>query len=286
MLRSKILRLSALIVALVLLAACMLPASAASKKATVFIRGREVSFTPAATLVGDETYVPLRKFAEALDPSVEISWNESKQRATVTMTGLTMEVTQGWCFIVANGHYLYLGGRVRNWDGSLMVPVTPLADVFGVDIEWDEETSTVSVTGDVKPISYAYYDDYTLYWLSHIIHAEAGIESMEGKIAVGNVVMNRVHNDYWSSDIYDVIFDNSSGVQFSPTEDGTIYNDPSEESIIAAKMVLDGADVAGNSLFFVNPRIGYTGWFERNCELVTVIGNHDFYTAELYFDGF
>ena len=279
-------RLSALIVALILLAACALPVSAASKKATVYIRGRQVSFSPAACMVGDETYVPLREFAEALDPRVEISWNEERQRATVTMSGLTLEVTQGWSFIVANGHYLYLGGRVRNWEGSLMLPVSPLADGFGVEIDWDEETNTVSVTGEVKPISYAYYDDYTLYWLSHIIHAEAGVESMEGKIAVGNVVMNRVHNAYWSSDIYDVIFDNSCGVQFSPTEDGSIYQDPSEESIAAAKMVLDGADVAGNSLFFVNPDIGYTGWFERNCELVAVIGNHDFYTAEYYFDGF
>lgn len=284
--RKVIRRLSALLIALVLAAGCMLPVSAVAKKATVYIRDRQVNFSNDPCMVGEEAYVPLREFVEALDPRTEVSWNEEKQRATVTMEGLTMEVTQDWCFLIANGHYIYLNGRVRNWNGSLMVPVTPLAEVFGVEAEWDVETDTVSITGTVSPISYASYDEYTLYWLSHIIFAEAGIESMEGKIAVGNVVMNRVNNDYWSDDIYEVIFDKSCGVQFSPAENGTIYLDPSEEAIAAAKLVMEGADVVGNSLFFVNLEISHTSWFDRSCELVTTIGRHTFYTAEYYFDGF
>ena len=279
-------RLSSMLIALVILSVCILPASAVCRSATVLVRDRQIDFSPKARTVGETVYVPLRAFVETMDSGATIDWNAQAMRATVSSGNLYMEVTQGSTWIYANGHYLYLNGQVYNWDGSLMLPYDVLARVFGVSASWDYSSCTLKITGDIRPISWAYYDEYTLYWLSHIIYSEAGCECLEGQIAVGNVVMNRVKNSYWSSDIYDVIFDRVGGVQFSPTENGTIYQDPSYESIIASKMVLDGANVVGNSLFFLNPSISSSGWFDRNCTFYTKIGQHSFYSCDYYTDGF
>ena len=43
--------------------------------------------------------------------------------------------------------------------------------------------------------------------MSRIIHAESGAEPFDGKIAVGNVVLNRVESKQYPNTIYGVIFD-------------------------------------------------------------------------------
>ena len=286
MFAKKLKRLSSMLIALVILIVCIVPASAVCKSATVLLRDRQVEFSPKARTVADTVYVPLRAFVENMDPSATIQWNEKTMQATISAANLYMEVTQGSTWIYANGHYLYLYGQVYNWDGSLMLPYDILAKVFGVSASWDYDTCTLKLTGEVKPISWAIYDEYTLYWLSHIVNSEAGCESLDGMIAVGNVVLNRVKNDYWSSDIYKVIFDRVGGVQFSPTENGTIYLEPSYEAIIASKMAMEGANVVGDSLFFLNPSISSSRWFDRNCTFYAKIGQHAFYTCDYYTDGF
>jgi N-acetylmuramoyl-L-alanine amidase len=121
------------------------------------------------------------------------------------------------------------------------------------------------------------YNEEDVYWLSRIINAESLNQPLEGKIAVGNVVLNRVADETCPDTIYDVIFDRKYGVQFSVITNGTIYMDPSEESIIAAKICLEGYSVVGDSIYFVNPDIGVSSWFVNTRTFVKSIGNHDFY---------
>jgi len=58
---------------------------------------------------------------------------------------------------------------------------------------------------------------------------------------------------------------------------GTIYNEPTEESVLAAKMVLEGARVTGDSLYFLAPDLTTNHWIMENREYVTTIGTHWFY---------
>lgn len=117
-----------------------------------------------------------------------------------------------------------------------------------------------------------------LYWLSRIIHAEAQGESYEGKVAVGNVIMNRVNNGKFPNTIKGVVFDKQDGyTQFSPVIDGTIYNTPNAESIKAATAVLNGARPVGNALYFLNPRKSTNFWIIQNRQYIKTIGLHDFY---------
>ena len=113
--------------------------------------------------------------------------------------------------------------------------------------------------------------------MARIISAEARGEDFRGKIAVGNVVLNRVRSSQFPNTIYGVIFDKKYGVQFAPTSIGTIYNTPTEESIIAAKACLEGYSLSSDILYFFNPKHSSATWIKQNREYAFTVGNHVFY---------
>lgn len=122
------------------------------------------------------------------------------------------------------------------------------------------------------------YNADDIYWLARIIHAEAGAEPYQGKVAVGNVVLNRVKSKDFPNTIYNVIFEYYKNIpQFSPVADGTIYNTPSAESIRAAKDAASGVRPVGNSTYFFNPSKAAGTWIVQNKTYVVRIGNHVFY---------
>ena len=130
----------------------------------------------------------------------------------------------------------------------------------------DEETVEEIVEPVVKE------DD--LYWLSRIIHAEAKGESAEGRIAVGNVILNRVESDEFPDTLKGVIFQKN---QFSPVSNGSIYNEPTEETLKLAQRVLDGERVVpADVLFFYNPAVVSSDSWIWSREIVDSIGNHNF----------
>lgn len=117
-----------------------------------------------------------------------------------------------------------------------------------------------------------------LYWLSRIIHAEAGAEPYNGKVAVGSVILNRVASSDFPNTIKGVIFEYYKGIpQFSPVADGTIYNTPSEESVQASVDSLNGVKPVGNSTYFFNPDKAEGKWIKNNKTYVVRIGDHVFY---------
>ncbi|MFZ5354252.1 MAG: cell wall hydrolase [Bacillota bacterium] len=117
-----------------------------------------------------------------------------------------------------------------------------------------------------------------LYWLSRIIHAEAEAEPYKGKVAVGNVVLNRVNSSLFPNTVKGVIFDDYKGIpQFSPVADGTIYKSPSIDSINAAKDALNGVRPVGAATYFFNPAKSAGTWIVNNKTYVGRIGNHVFY---------
>lgn len=117
-----------------------------------------------------------------------------------------------------------------------------------------------------------------LHWLSRIIHAEAGGETYKGKLAVGNVILNRVSSSSFPNTIKGVIFEYYKGIpQFSPVAEGTVYNNPSQESIQAAKDTLNGLRPVGSASYFFNPDKAAGKWIVQNKTYVTRIGDHVFY---------
>ena len=176
----------------------------------------------------------------------------------------------------ANGRMLYASDGIKLIDGTTMVPVRVLAKALGASVAWHADTQTAAVTSGSGTIESgdSYYDSDSVYWLARIINAESESEPLAGKIAVGNVILNRVASPDFPGTIYDVIFD---GSQFTPAKNGTINNTPTAESVLAAKLCLDGASTAGSSLFFLNPAISTNMWAAQNRAYVTTIGHHAFY---------
>lgn len=112
-----------------------------------------------------------------------------------------------------------------------------------------------------------------LEWLARVISAEARGESLQGQIAVGAVVMNRVQDRRFPDSVYEVIF--QSG-QFTSVDNGSIYRTPTASAYRAARLALAGFDPTGGSVYFYNPRLVSRGNWIRSRPVIKTIGNHDF----------
>lgn len=119
------------------------------------------------------------------------------------------------------------------------------------------------------------YTEEDLYWLSRVIYAESGNEIKEGQIAVGNVILNRVRNKQFPNTIKQVIFQKN---QFSCVDNGSIYNNPTEDAIDSAKKVLNGIKVIDDNVYyFYNPQYSDDSWIQTR-KFYRRIGNHVFLT--------
>lgn len=160
--------------------------------------------------------------------------------------------------------------------------------IFGLKTEWAvirfQIDNRLRIDGFAGPetqnalFGTANYTSDDVFWLARIIEAEAVGEPYVGKVAVGNVVLNRVKSKDFPNTIYGVIFEYYGNIpQFSPVADGTIYNTPSQESINAAKDALNGFRPVGNATYFFNPNKAAGSWIVKNKSYVAKIGNHVFY---------
>jgi N-acetylmuramoyl-L-alanine amidase len=273
------------IAALTLLSLWAIPSAAASEHETVpvYLNGEEI-VEGKAKLINGVTYVPLRAFCDEGAPytysgSFKIYWDAATSSAVVEGNGLYLIATQGKCYITVNGRAFYTVGDIVNLGGSIYVPIRPMAKALGFELYWDAELRAVGMTstGERTRTADEVYNADDLYWLSRIISAESGGEPFRGKLAVGNVVINRKNSRSFPNSIYGVIFDRKHGTQFSPIAIGTIYNTPNAESVIAAKICLEGYTVSDEILYFMNPRLATSNWISKNRPFAFRIGNHNFY---------
>lgn len=229
-------------------------------------------------LIHSVTYVPLRSFSELVGAD-SVSWNPKTATATIHKGSVAVQVTDGARYITASERCFYTVSPILNIGDRLFVPVRPLAKALGLEVTWDNESRSAVLTFSEEELvtGNRYYRADDLYWLSRIISAESAGESLEGQIAVGNVVLNRVRHRQYPNTVYGVIFDRVGGVQFSPVSMGTVYRTPSALSVVAAKICLEGTSLSENILFFMNPRIATSNWISRNRPFAFRIGNHDFY---------
>ena len=228
-----------------------------------------------ALLENGVSYLPCLSVVRAFYPEATEVTEEGV--TSILAPGLKLELTVDQPYVVANGRYLYLPQGYRYSEDSPLLPTRTLGAILGADVAWDPVgfgvVMTTGSTGLITPAEEA-YDETQLYWLSHIINAESGNQPLAGKIAVGNVVLNRVASSIFPDTIKGVLFQKN---QFTPAATGSIYKEPNDESVIAAKLCLDGANTVGNALFFHNPRTAPNCWAARNRTYLTTIGNHAFY---------
>lgn len=231
----------------------------------------------------EQVYLPLPMFCRELN--MEPITVERDGKVTVQAHGLELSANAGDDYMKVNGRYVLTPGGYLTVGGELYFPAEAADALFNVGVTVAEDRSRVELDMDQLTVISGGEQYYTLnfdstdvFWLTRIVFAEATHQSLAARIAVANVVLNRTEHPDYPDTIYGVIFDSKGGVQFDPVLDGAVYNSADELSEIAAYMALDGVNVAGNSLFFVNPDKGDDSWFRSALEYVTTVGEHDFYT--------
>lgn len=244
---------------------------------TLQVEGKRLTQDVSARIINGSTYVPLREITQVLKPEAKISWEQGS--AVVSSGNLQLTAAPGKTYIEANGRFLFTKDGVKLEGGRTLVPLRALAQALGATVSWDGAAATATVYPGSGTILHGddFYDADELYWLSRIISSESRGEPLSGKIAVGNVVLNRMRSQEFPNTIYGVIFDDRWGGQFEPVRNASIYAAPTEESIMAAKLVLDGAETAGESLYFLAPALTNNHWMMENRTYVTTIGCHWFY---------
>ena len=130
----------------------------------------------------------------------------------------------------------------------------------------------------------ATYSDEEVYLTAQLVHHEAHNQAYNGKVAVAEVVLNRVQSSRFPDKVNDVIFQNG---QFSSLRRLKNIN-PTELELRIAYNVLNGSLRVLNDkdvMYFRNPKItsGISASTKKdwgNLEYATYIGEHAFYSQE------
>ena len=151
------------------------------------------------------------------------------------------------------------------------------------------ENQVAEMRNDVKEIKQAVltqspitirYNKNDVECLARNIYYEAGVEDMTGKIAVGNITVNRVKTKYWGTHICNVVY---SPDQFSWTKEKKrawigLKGKAWVDSKTAAEAVLNGLKVKQlDKALFYHADYVQPNWRDRSKRVIK-IGRHIFYT--------
>lgn len=232
--------------------------------AEVTVNGEAVYYT--AEVHDGTAYIPFYGGVQTLRPDAEITWEDGI--FTASAWDFTMTVKVGDPYLVINGRYLYIPEKVKGWaDGTALVPARVLATALGAWIGWSGKVELCSGGVPLRSEDIP-YDETTLDLLARVITHESRNQPLTGKMAVGNVILNRVNSPKFPNTVSEVIY---SPNQFP----GATNAEPNAESILAARLVLEGANVVPGAYYFNG--VGKSCWASRNKAHICTIGGHSFY---------
>lgn len=251
------------------------PVSSA-RRVTVYIDGERYGGT--AVLINNTTFVGIREFTN-LAGSGTVSWLPGEGAALVSSRLLSVKAVNGREYIMSNGRCFW--GREKNFivDGTMYVPLRAICSSFAMTVGWNagEFAAYVTRTGKSVTAGHEFYDADEVYWLSKIIEAESRGEAD----ARQNSRRERgpEQSRFKRISQYDLFGHIRPQVRRAvlAVADGSINLTPSEESVIAAKICLEGYTVSDSALYFINASSAQDFWVTNNRTYVTTIGNHDFY---------
>jgi phosphatidylinositol-3-phosphatase len=123
--------------------------ASASVPAQVFMNGNKLNSEVSAQNVSGTTFFPLRAIAEAL--GFQVTWKNEERKVTLDKAGKMIELTIGNPVVQVNGSLFTLETAPYIESGSSMLPVRFLAEQLGVQVDWDQVTSSVFVNDRATP---------------------------------------------------------------------------------------------------------------------------------------
>lgn len=218
---------------------------------TVKINNNWIKTSPAPYMKNSKIYVPLRFSTEIL--GTKMNWLSVVNTIKMSDGYRVFELFPGSKDYFVNGEKYTMEAAAEITNNRLMVPLSFISENLYCTTKWDPSTHIVQINKeDLKiPAEYILQKPYTesdLLWLARIIHVEVKGLSMNTKVAVANVVLNRVRSSAFPKTIYDVIFQKG---QFPPAYRSSFKTlVPSDECIKAAKTALEGTNNIGKCLYF------------------------------------
>lgn len=236
----------------------------------IIVNNEKIITDKGAFLENETTYIPVRSVSEAL--GAVVSWDSESRTASVTLNNETVSFSEAAelpenCAVV--------------FDNALFVPVRTLAEALKIDAQWDSNfyqvhltASDITVPDELVDASFRNSD---VMLIAQVLQCECGSSPFAGKIAVANIITNRVANKQFPSTVKEVIYDCRGGsVQFPLAYNGRINNTPSLECILAAKCALAGTVVAKDCLFFQADWVK-NSWVDKNRTFVLSAGGNSFF---------
>lgn len=199
----------------------------------------------------DVLYVSISELAKSFGE--EVYWDEETKEATVDFGNFNLVFGVGTETYQYYDMKLPLAYPTFTEEGKLYAPLSDYKWWFDANFVIDDALLAVRMDSDsfIKSekdlLAYSYTEE-DLLWLARIIDVETGSGSLDKRIAVANVVLNRVKSPLFPNTVEEVIF--QSG-QFPPAhKDGFTTLTPKLSSLIAAKRALNGENNVETCLYF------------------------------------
>lgn len=148
-------RIISIILTLAAMVSAICPMTGYADDIRVTLNGKEIYFDQPPIVKNDRTLVPVRAIFEAMGCTV--LWNEQSQIIDVA-------TNFGMMILGIGNHYIIY--RNENEDRSIAtdvppqiinnrtyVPVRAIAECTGYNVDWDEETQTVVITGEMEGLT-------------------------------------------------------------------------------------------------------------------------------------
>ncbi|NLM37721.1 MAG: hypothetical protein GX202_06310 [Firmicutes bacterium] len=136
----------------------------------------------------------------------------------------------------------------------------------------EQPKSEAPAAGKAQPNGGRPADGIDLDLLARVIYAEARGEPLEGQVAVGAVLINRVRNPRFPNDLWSIVFKKG---EFCTVRDGQVWLQPNATAYRAARLAKAGWDPTNGALYFYNPSKTTSKWIWSRT-VTARIGRHVF----------
>lgn len=204
--------LSAVLTAAVGLSTLSFAADNKSKeKVKVKIDGAEITFDVEPEIIDGRTMVPLRKIFEELgalvkwdDETQTVSARKSSKTVTLTIDSEDMQIDKGDTDSEGNAivETVTLDVPAQLVSDRTLVPARAVSEAFGLDVDWDEATNTVSITSEEEDENWkdneseinlsdmSFVGDGVEIADNQILITKGGIYTLSGTLTDGNITVN------------------------------------------------------------------------------------------------
>jgi hypothetical protein len=113
----------------------------------VYLDGERLYFDTPPTITNGRTLVPLRKIFEEL--GAEVAWDQETKTVTAVKGDRSVSVTIDNKSAVVNGKSVTLDVPATLVDSRTLVPLRFVSEALGASVDWDQETSTVTIDSHI-----------------------------------------------------------------------------------------------------------------------------------------